>query len=156
YPPQTPRHFTDDVAMMVDEAKAARMDGIACIVDGGHPDMSRNMEALKRITTESALPVVASGGYYMQRTYPAEIAQKSADQIADDLVREAREQRLGAYGEIGQQDGTLTADERKVFQAVAMAQKRTGLPIFTHNAYTGVRPVQNPVPPDAALRQLDV
>src|SRR5215467_10256439 len=61
YPPQTPRHFTDDVATMVDEAKAARMDGIACIVDGGHPDMSRSLDALKRIASESGLPVVASG-----------------------------------------------------------------------------------------------
>jgi phosphotriesterase-related protein len=156
YPPQTPRHFTDDVAMMVDEAKAARTDGIACIVDGGHPDMSRSLDALKQITTESGLPVVASGGYYMQRTYPADISQKSADQISDDLLREAKEQRLGAFGEIGQQDGLLTADEKKVFEAVAKAQTRTGLPIFTHNAYTGVRAVQNPIPPDAALRQLDV
>jgi phosphotriesterase-related protein len=156
YPPQTPKHFTDDVGMMVDEAKAAKMDGIACIVDGGHADMSRSLEALKRITTESGLPVVASSGYYMQRTYPPDLSQKSADQIADDLVREAKEQRLGAFGEIGQQDGILTADEKKVFQAVAKAQVRTGLPIFTHNAYTGVRPVQNPVPPDSALRQLDV
>ena len=155
YPPGIATHFTDDVAMMINEAKAAKMDGIDCIVDGGHPDMSRSLDALKRITTESGLHVVASGGYYMQRTYPSDIAQKSADQIADDLVREAREQRLGAFGEIGQQDGVLTADEKKVFQAVAKAQVRTGLPIFTHNAYTGVRTVQNPVPPDSALRQLD-
>jgi phosphotriesterase-related protein len=50
----------------------------------------------------------------------------------------------------------LTDDEKKVFQAVAKAHLRTGLPIFTHNAYTGTRPTPNPVPPDAALRQLDV
>ena len=34
----------------------------------------------------------------------------------------------------------MTADERKVFEAVAKAQARTGLPIFTHNAYLGTRP----------------
>jgi predicted metal-dependent phosphotriesterase family hydrolase len=156
YPPQVPQHFTDDVSMMVDEAKAAKQDGIACIVDGGHPDMSRSLDALKRIATESGLAIVASGGYYMQRTYPAGIAQTSADAIADDLVRETNELRLGAFGEIGQQDGVMTADERKVFQAIAKAHVRTGLPIFTHNAYTGTRPTQNPVPPDSALRQLDV
>ena len=33
---------------------------------------------------------------------------------------------------------------------------RTGLPVFTHNAYTGTRPTPNPVPHDAALRQLDL
>jgi len=142
--------------MMIDEVRAARADGIACIVDGGHPDMSRSLDALKRIATGSGMPIVASGGYYMQRTYPPEIAGKSAAQIADELAREAAEQRLGAFGEIGQQSGVLTDDEKKVFEAVARAHARTGLPIFTHNAYTGTRPTQNPVPPDAALRQLDV
>lgn len=149
-------HYTADVAMMVEEARAAAKDGIACIVDGGHPDMKRDLGALRRITTESGLPIVASGGYYMQRTYPADIATKTADQIADDLVKEALAERLGAYGEIGQQGGELTADERKVFQAIGMAQARTGIPIFTHNAYTGKRQVQVPVPRDAGLRQLDI
>jgi phosphotriesterase-related protein len=156
YPPQVKEHFTDDVAMMIDEVRAAGKDGIACIVDGGHPDMTRSLDALKRIATESGVPIVASGGYYMQRTYPPELAGKSADQIAEELAREATVQRLGAFGEIGQQGGVLTDDEKKAFQAVAKAHARTGLPIFTHNAYTGARPVQTPVPHDAALRQLDV
>lgn len=156
YPPQVKEHFTDDVAMMVEEVRAAGKDGIACIVDGGHPDMTRSLDALRRIAAESGVAIVASGGYYMQRTYPPEIATRSADQIADDLSREATAQRLGAFGEIGQQGGTLTDDEKKVFQAVAKAHVRTGLPVFTHNAYTGTRPTQNPVPHDAALRQLDV
>jgi phosphotriesterase-related protein len=39
---------------------------------------------------------------------------------------------------------------------VAKAQARTGLPVFTHNPYTGLRKVETPVPMDAALRQLDV
>ncbi len=50
----------------------------------------------------------------------------------------------------------LTDDERKVFTAVAKAHVRTGLPIFTHNAYTGTRPTQNPVPKDTAIKQLDL
>jgi phosphotriesterase-related protein len=151
-----PPSFTDDVVVMVQETKAAGGEGIGCIVDGGHPDMDRDLAALKRIATESAVHIVASGGFYMQRNYPPEIAAKSADQIADDLVRDAREQRLGAFGEIGQQGGVLTDDERKVFTAVAKAQARSGLPVFTHNAYTGVRVANPPVPMDAALKQLDV
>jgi phosphotriesterase-related protein len=156
YPPQAKEHFTDDVGMMVEEVRAAGKDGVACIVDGGHPDMSRSLDALKRIAAESGVAIVASGGYYMQRTYPSEIATRSADQIADDLVAQAKSERLGAFGEIGQQGGFLTDDEKKVFQAVAKAHVRTGLPVFTHNAYTGTRPAPNPVPHDAALRQLDV
>src|SRR5262249_41130093 len=151
-----PASYSDDVDLMIEEAKGAARDGVACIVDGGHPDMDRDLEALKRIATESNLPIVASGGLYIQRNDPQDMASKSADQSADDLVRGAGAQRLGAFGEIGQQAGVLTDDERKVFLAVARAQARTGLPIFTHNAYTGTRVVEPPVPMDAALKQLDL
>jgi phosphotriesterase-related protein len=151
-----PPSFSDDVDLMVEETKAAGKDGVRVIVDGGHPDMDRDLPALTRIALESGVHIVASGGFYMQRNYPPDIASKSADQIADDLIRDATSQRLGAFGEIGQQGGVMTNDERKVFAAVAKAQARTRLPIFTHNAYTGTRTISPPVPMDAALRQLDV
>jgi phosphotriesterase-related protein len=151
-----PPTFSDDVDLMVEEVKAAGKDGVACIVDGGHPDMDRDLVALKRIATESGVLIVGSGGFYMQRNYPKDIATRTADQIADELVRDAKTQQLGAFGEIGQQGGVLTDDEKKVFTAVGKAQKRTGLPVFTHNPYTGVRVANPPVPMDAALRQLDV
>ena len=149
-------HFTDDVALMIEEVKAAGREGVSCIVDAGHADMGRRMDALQRIAAESKIPIVASGGYYLQRTYPPEITTTTADEIADLLAHEAKAQRWGALGEIGQQGGELIADERKVFQAVAKVQGRIGLPIFTHNAYLGARSPSNVVPRDAAIRQLDV
>ena len=151
-----PASFTDDVDLMVAETRLAGQDGVGCIVDGGHPDMDRDLTALTRIAKESGVHIVASGGFYMQRNYPADIATKSADQIADELARDARAQRLGAFGEIGQQGGVLTEDEKKVFTAVGKAQAKTGIPIFTHNAYSGTRPMATPVPMDTALEQLDV
>lgn len=156
YPLGAAQHFTDDVALMIEEARLAKADGIAAIVDGGHADMARNLDALKRITAESGLPVIASGGYYMQRTYPADLSAKSVDRIADELAREATASRYGAFGEIGQQGGVMTEAERKVFMAIAKAHVKTGLPIFTHNAYTGTRPTPTPVPKDTALKQLDL
>jgi phosphotriesterase-related protein len=153
FPFSATQHYTDDVDLMVEEVRAAARDGVRCIVDGGHDDMGRNLEALKRIATDGGVPIVASGGYYIQRWYPPELAAKSVDEIADDLVRDARTKRFGALGEIGQ-SAEMTDGERKVFQAVGKAHVRTGLPIFTHNAYTGVR--ASSVPRDSALRQLDV
>lgn len=156
FPLDAASHFTDDVALMVDEARAARSDGLGLIVDGGHPDTHRRLDALTRITRESGLPVVASGGFYMQRSYPPALETSSVDQIADELVRDAARDRLGAFGEIGQQGGVLTATETKVLEAVARAHARTGLPVFTHNPYLGMRPGASDIPRDAALRQLDV
>ncbi len=138
---------------MIEEAKAALKDGVACIVDGGHADMGRDLDFLKQVTTQSGLPIVASGGYYMERVYPRDLGTKSEDQIADELAREAGANRFGAFGEIGQNPNAPMSDlERKVFRAVGKAHVRTNLPIFTHNAY-GTGPN---VPADAGLRQLDV
>jgi phosphotriesterase-related protein len=144
---------TNDVALIVEEVKAAAKDGIACIVDGGHPDMKRRMESLREIADKTGVYIVASGGYYMERVYPPDVAAKSDDQVADDLAREANANRYGAFGEIGENpDAAMSAEERKVFRAVGKAHLRTNLPIFTHNAY-GTGPN---VPKDAGLRQLDV
>lgn len=154
YPLTVTEHFTDDVALMTQEVRTAAEEGVALIVDGAHRDMARNLEALKQIARDSGVPVVASGGYYMQRSYPPELASMSAEEIAIQLVDEAALDHLGAFGEIGQQGGEMAPDERKVFQAVGMAQARTGLPVFTHNPYTGRR--ESMVPRDAALRQLDL
>jgi phosphotriesterase-related protein len=145
---------TDDVDNVVREIRIAAEEGVGCIVDGGHPDMRRDMAALRRVATETDVHVVASGGYYMQRYYPPEIATLSEDQIAEDLAAEAARDRLGAFGEIGQNADAaeMTPDELKVFRAVGKAHVATGIPIFTHNAY-GTGPN---VRADAGLTQLDV
>jgi phosphotriesterase-related protein len=144
---------TDDVNLIVEEVKAATRDGVICIVDGGHPDMKRKMDTLKTIADKTGMFIVASGGYYMERVYPPDIATSTEDQIAEGLAREANANRYGAFGEIGENpDAAMSAEERKVFRAVGKAHLRTNLPIFTHNAY-GTGPN---VPKDAGLRQLDV
>ena len=145
---------TDDVDNIVQEIKTAAMEGLGCIVDGGHPDMSRDLEACHRVANETNVHVVSAGGYYMERFYPPDLTMKSDDQIADDLVDEATRDRLGAFGEIGQTSDVaeMTPLERKVFRAVGKAHVRSGIPIFTHNAY-GTGPN---VTPEQGLVQLDV
>ena len=145
---------TDDVDHVVREIRVAAEEGVGCIVDGGHPDMRRDMDAVLRVANETDVHVVASGGYYMERYYPPEIATTSEDRIAEDLAAEAAQDRLGAFGEIGQNSNAaeMTADELKVFRAIGKAHLATGLPIFTHNAYgTGEN-----VRADAGLTQLEV
>jgi phosphotriesterase-related protein len=155
-PPATPPPppATDNVELMVQLVNKAGTEGVSCIVDGGHTDMGRKMADLKTIASRTKVHIVAAGGLYMGRTYPEDVGGKSDDQIAEDLVREAREQRHGAFGEIGENPNAaeLTLDERKVFRAVGKASVRTGLPIFTHNSY-GTGPN---IPKDIGLQQLDI
>ncbi len=140
------------VDLMIQEVQAAQKDGITCIVDGGHADMGRDLNALKQIAETTGMHIVASGGYYMERNYPPEIATQSEDQICDGLVAEAKTNRYGAFGEIGESaNAPMSEVEHKLFRAVGKAHLKTNLPVFTHNAY-GTGPN---VPKDAGLHQLD-
>jgi phosphotriesterase-related protein len=141
-----------DVALVAEQVNIAGTENVGCIVDAGTTDVGRDAGFLRQVAERTRVHIVACGGLYMQRTYPPDIAAKSEEQIADDLVREAGVGRYGAFGEIGQTpDAAMSADERKVFRAVGKAHLRTNLPIFTHNPYgTGSN-----VPMDAGLHQLD-
>lgn len=145
-PASTGRPFyMQDVELMTAEMRAAKADGIACIVDASLPEMGRDINFLKTISERSGLPIVASAGYYAQPFYPPEIATSSEDQVFRMLMRQVQANPIGAFGEIGSWD-YITKDERKVFRAVARAHLATNIPIFTH---TGI-------PGRSALEQLDI
>jgi phosphotriesterase-related protein len=152
-PPQPPAaapqsdqpYFMQDLDLMTEEMRAAAKDGVACIVDGGHPDMGRDFEFLKQLSTKSGLPIVAGCGFYTQPFYPPEVTTWSEAQLVQDLVRQANSQPVGVFGEIGSWD-EITDTERKVFRAVGRAHLQTNLPIFTH---TGI-------PGKSAMEQLDL
>ena len=134
-----------DVDLMSAEVAGTKRDGVACIVDAGHPDMGRNIDFVRQVSLKSGVPIVAGGGFYSQPFYPKEISTMSEDQILAALIRQANDDTLGVFGEIGSWD-EITADERKVFRAVGRAHVATNLPIFTH---TGI-------PGKSALEQLDI
>lgn len=134
-----------DVDLMTAEVTKTKGEGVACIVDGGHPDMGRNIDFLRQVSMKSGMPIVAGGGFYTQPFYPKEISIMSEEQIVKALIKQADDDTLGAFGEIGSWD-EITADERKVFRAVGRAHVATNIPIFTH---TGI-------PGKSALEQLDI
>ena len=129
--PPEQRLLLQDLGVMAQEMRIAAAEGVACIVDAGHPDMGRNFDFLKQLSLKSGMPIVAGGGYYTQPFYPPEIARWDEEQITQELLRQASAQAIGALGEIGTWDA-MTPDERKVFRAVGKAHRATNLPIFTH------------------------
>jgi phosphotriesterase-related protein len=147
-PPQPPAqgpYFMHDLDLMAEEMASAKQEGIACIVDGGHADMGRDVDFLRRLSSRSGMPIVASAGFYTQPFYPPEIATMSEDQVVRALMKQVETDPIGAFGEIGSWDH-ITRDERKVFRAIGRAHVATNIPIFTH---TGI-------PGKSALEQLDI
>jgi phosphotriesterase-related protein len=134
-----------DVDLMSAEVEKVKSAGVACIVDGGHPDMGRDINFIRQVSMKSGIPIVAGGGFYSQPFYPKEISTMSEEQIVKALIKQADTDTLGVFGEIGSWD-EITADERKVFRAIGKAHVATNLSIFTH---TGI-------PGKSALEQLDI
>jgi phosphotriesterase-related protein len=146
-PPPAPSgpFFMQDLDLMAEELTIATREGVGCIVDGGHPDMGRDINLLRQLATKSGMPIVAGAGFYTQPFYPKDIGAMSEAQIVEALVKQVETEPVGVFGEIGSWDD-MTKDERKVFRAVGKAHLATNLSIFTH---TGI-------PGKAALEQLDL
>jgi phosphotriesterase-related protein len=130
---------------MTEEVETAKREGIACLVDGGHPDMGRDIKFLRELSSKAGMPIVAGAGLYTEPFYPKDIATMSEEQIAQSLVKQCETDPVGVFGEIGSWDN-ITATERKVFRAIGKAHQVTNLSIFTH---TGI-------PGKSALEQLDL
>ena len=144
-PPTPPPDIMHNVDLMTEEVTKVKSAGVACIVDAGHPDMGRDINFIRQVSMKSGIPIVAGGGFYSQPFYPKEISSMSEEQIIKALIKQADDDTLGVFGEIGSWD-EITADERKVFRAIGKAHVATNLPIFTH---TGI-------PGKSALEQLDI
>jgi phosphotriesterase-related protein len=143
--PPGPDIMHDVDLMSAEVAKAAREGNIACIVDAGHQEMGRDINFLRQVAMKSGVPIVAGGGFYAQPFYPKEISTMSENEIFHALIKQADDDGIGVFGEIGSWD-EITADERKVFRAVGRAHVATNISIFTH---TGI-------PGKSALEQLDI
>jgi phosphotriesterase-related protein len=111
--------------------------GGTTVVDPTCRGIGRNPHALVRISKATGLQIVMGSGYYLHTSHPPELAQLSADGIADEIVAESREGvagtgiRIGLIGEIGV-SSDFTGAEKKSLRGAARAQRRTGLPLMIH------------------------
>ncbi len=83
---------------MAQELMTAKSEGVACIVDAGHPDSGRDIAFLRQAAMLSGMPIVAGGGFYAQPWYPKEISTMSENQIVDALIKQADDDTLGRVG----------------------------------------------------------
>src|ERR1700730_11891836 len=56
--------FYRDLDLMTDEVRASAKDGVSCIVDTGHPDLGRSIDALRTIARRSGVLSGAGGGLH--------------------------------------------------------------------------------------------
>jgi len=127
----------DDEPLAIAELKALVAEGGRTVVEPTCQGIGRNPLALRRISEATGLNIVMGAGYYLAASHPEKVAEMSEDDIADEIVREAREGadgtdvKIGLIGEIGV-SSDFTKDEEKSLRGAARAQVRTGLPLMVH------------------------
>lgn len=127
----------DDEALAIREAAAFAALGGRTIVDPTVPGISRDAAALARIATATGLHIVMGAGAYVEPTHPPEVRDLDRDGLAAMVIDEWRNGvgeagiRPGLIGEIGC-SWPLHPRERLILEAMADAQRATGLAVMVH------------------------
>src|SRR5262245_61842998 len=148
-----PANEAEYLALMIDELKMAKADGLGCVVDSAAAQRRSDQTVgnMRKISSGSSVPIVLGGGYYQDLAiparYPDDMIKLSEDALMDQLVGDAASQRWGAFGEIASSQ-TMQPEERRLMRAIGRAHGKTRLPIFTHTPHQSC--------PSCAVEQLDV
>ncbi len=138
--------LTKDDELITDELRDFRRRGGSCVVDLTLPGVGRDPEWLRALASRTGLWIVMGCGWYRGAYYPPEarIDRRSADDLADGLVREFEEGvggtgiRPGIIGEIGTDKQWVSPAEERVHRAAARAARRTGMAVTTHGVMSAV------------------
>ncbi len=130
--------------------------GGGTIVDVSNFGLTRDPDALLRVSKESGLNVVMGAGWYMRTLHPADMDERTVDELTDILVSDitvgaqGTTVRSGIIGEVGTgvmgSRGPLTDNEIKSVRASARASRLTGAPVMIHSF----------APPDELQKALDI
>ena len=127
----------DNERLMLDELRSYREAGGRSIVEVTCDGWGRDVEVLARLSRASGVQIVATAGFYIEPCLPSFVAEWSVERLADHLVREIE---IGV-ADTGIRCGVLKSAihrarvegiELKGLQAVARAQRRTGVAITSH------------------------
>eukprot|EP00743_Colponemidia_sp_Colp-15_P002178 GILK01002364.1.p1 GENE.GILK01002364.1~~GILK01002364.1.p1 ORF type:complete len:361 (+),score=58.31 GILK01002364.1:40-1083(+) len=126
-----------DEETIAKEMRKFKEVGGGTIVDVTPFGIGRNVTALARLSELTGVPVVCGAGFYVGKTHPPNMNELSVQDLAEVIANEVTvgidgtQIKAGVIGEIGCSFPILP-NEKKVLQAAAIAQKRTGAPLIIH------------------------
>ena len=136
-----------NVELAIAELLRFKEEGGGTVVDMGNIGLRRDPEGLARISRATGVNIVMGAGYYVGPSHPPELAGKTVDEIAEEIVHEFTVGvgdtgiRAGVLGEIGC-SYPLKDTEVKVLCAVARAQETTGAPVNIHPGQSQTSPIE--------------
>ena len=127
----------NDLDLAASEVEKYRWWGGRTIVEVTLDGFGRDPVGLQMVSRRAGVPIVMGAGYYHELAHPPKLRRMSADDIADEVVRDLTEGvpgtgvRAGIIGEIGI-DMEFTAEEEKNLRGAARAARRTQVPLTIH------------------------
>jgi len=137
----------DDEDLAARELILFRDAGGSTVVDQTLPDIGRDLAGLARLAHRTGLHIVAGCGYYLEQTHSPAVTECTVEELAERLVAELTADAAtggipcGVLGEIGL-SSPMTAAERKVLRAVAIAQRCSGAPVSIHTQAPGAQGIR--------------
>ena len=127
----------DEQETAVQEIQCFREKGGGTLVDVTPIGLGRNVSALREISQRAGVHIVATTGYYVHRSYLAQMEKYTLDNLAEFMTREIETGiedtgiKAGIIGVIGIRNA-MHPNEEKVLRASARVHKRTDVPIYIH------------------------
>ena len=130
----------DDPDEMIGEVREFLSAGGRTITELTCRGLGQDVEALRRISQESGVQIVAATGFYREMYYPEYVSEENSDQLATRMISDwihgfdGTAIRPGIIAELATEfeAACLSSNEEKVFRAGARASLETGLAISTH------------------------
>jgi phosphotriesterase-related protein len=128
------------------EVKSYADSGGRTIVDVTLPGIGRSPDRMLEISEATGVQIVMGCGWYREPWYAPsdDIDRQTTDRLAEVLIAEVADGvgeasvRPGIIGEIGANNGWVTAQEERVHRAAARASLATGLALTTHSSFASV------------------
>lgn len=127
----------DDLETIVYEVNRFKKAGGDTIVDLTNIGIKRDLAKIREVSRRTGVNVIAGSGLYTGLTIPEPYRSMSAEELAQDLIREIKFGdpqtgiKPGVIGEIGTSE-VVDEIERKGLLSAAWANLETGLPIYIH------------------------
>jgi len=135
----------DSVEIAIEELTMFKTAGGNTLVDVTNIGMKRDIKGVQTIAKATGVNIIMGCGWYIERSHPAYIREKSVNELADMIIEEltvgidGTNIRAGIIGEIATESQYYIAPaEERVFRAACRAHKHTGHAITTHALFGNV------------------
>jgi len=137
----------DELELAATELGMFRALGGKSVVDVTTHGLSPNHRALRDLSKETELNIIAGTGYYTAATHPPDMTRRTVDRLAQELITNIQagfpgtDVKAGIIGELGV-SYPIEENEKKVLRAAAWAQRSTGVAITIHLPWRGKHALQ--------------